>query len=349
MILVFVMKVYTFNASKKTSVELLYPLRPINRRPEFSQFITESKWQEVPNIKDCDIAIFPNKVFDPEDYTFDSSVIDASQLAKSFNKPIIIDATCDSDKVLDISNANILRFGLYKTLRCKNEFERPYWTNKKQKDELESLPIHTYFSKPSVSFCGTTNSLGKLFQIGRTLPLIVSTKLLGKGSIARQIDNRLKKGMSHTLRASTMQSLSRDARIHCNFDITNNLQDYYNPTNPNRTSIETRFVENMSQSDYILCVRGVGNYTARFYMTLNAGRIPLVVDTDKTFPFEEKIHMVKVPVQSLNNIADFVISHFESVTPKELVDMKQENRQVYNRFLAPHRYIPQLIQNIIGI
>jgi len=145
-----------------------------------------------------------------------------------------------------------------------------------------------------------------------------------------------------------MELLSRDARIHCNFDITNNLQNYYNQANPNRTLIENRFVENMSQSDYILCVRGVGNYSARFYMALNAGRIPLVVDTEKTFPFEDKIHMLKVPVQALHNIGDFMIEHFESVTAKELAAMKQENREVYNQFLAPHRYIPQLVQDVVN-
>jgi hypothetical protein len=258
------MKIYTFNASEQTPVELLYPLRSANRRPEFSQLISESKWEEVANIKNCDLAIFPNKVFAPDDYKFDSSVIDAAQIAKSFNKPILVDATCDSDKFLEISNATILRFGLYRTLKRKNELERPFWTNQKQKDELEALPLDTHFRKPSVSFCGTTSSLGKWFKVGRALPLFISRNILSKGYVARQVDNRLKKGMSHTLRESTMELLSRDARIHCNFDITNNLQDYYNTSNSNRSSLENRFVENMSQSDYNLCVRGVGNYTIRF-------------------------------------------------------------------------------------
>ncbi|MFB2839735.1 hypothetical protein [Floridanema evergladense] len=338
------MKIYTFNAPEKTPVEFLYPLRPANRNPEFSQLIAQSAWEEVTNIKDCDIAIFPNKVFDPGDFTFDSSVFDAVRLAESFDKPIIIDATCDYDKPLIIPHASILRFGLFKTLKLENEFERPYWTKQKQKEELESLPVDTYSSKPSVGFSGTTNSDGKLFKVGRALPLFVAKKLLAKGNIARPIDLRLKKGMSHRLRAAAMQFLSRDARIQCNFDITNNLQDYYNLANPNRNSIEAIFNENMSKSDYILCVRGVGNYTARFYMTLNAGRIPLIVDTDKTFPFEEKIQMVKVPPESLSNIADFMIQHFESVTTKEFAEMKRENREVYNQFLAPHRYIPYLIQ-----
>jgi hypothetical protein len=342
------MRIYTFDAPKKISVELLYPLRPANSSEEFSQFVAESEWTEVTNIKDCDIAIFPRKVFDPLDFTFDSSVFEAVRLAASVDKPILIDATCDFDKPLIIPHASILRFGLFKTLKRQQEFERPYWTKQSQKNELEALPIHNYSSKPSVGFSGTTNSPGKLFHIGRSLPLFISKRLLAKGRIARPIDLRLKKGMSHTLRAGAMQFLSRDARIQCNFDITNNLSDYYNSANPNRSSIEAIFNENMSKSDYILCVRGVGNYTPRFYMTLNAGRIPLVVDTDKTFPFEEKIHMVKVPPHSLHNIADFMIQHFESTTPQELIEMKRENRETYNKFLAPHTYIPNLIQSIVA-
>ena len=49
------------------------------------------------------------------------------------------------------------------------------------------------------------------------------------------------------------------------------------------------FVNNVLNSDYTLCMRGGGNYSVRFYETLNLGRIPVFIDTDCLLPFQDEI------------------------------------------------------------
>ncbi|MEY3869251.1 MAG: hypothetical protein RLZZ338_3142 [Cyanobacteriota bacterium] len=341
------MKIYTFNAPSNTPVELLWPLRPNNRNKSFDKLFAETHWVEVNSLKDCDLAIYPNKAFNPESLEIDRDVFQVVKDAENAGKPLIIDATCDSDKVLDLPTANILRFGLYRSLKKSFETERPYWSNQKTKDDLESLEIRPKTRKPSLGFCGTTLSAGKLFNLAKKLPIGVAKAALSQGSIAQKIDIRLKKGMSHKVREIAMKSILADPRIDCYFDITNNLNDYYNPANPNRNVLEDLFVENMNKSDYALCVRANGNYSGRFYMALNAGRIPLVIDTDVFIPFENKIHLLKVPVNSLDKIGDLIMEHFEKYTDREWQEMKKENRAIYNQFLAPDRFIPSFVESIL--
>jgi hypothetical protein len=340
------MKIYTFNAASDTPVELLWPFRPDSRNKAFERLIAENRWTEVPSIKECDIAIYPKKAFNPESLAFDRSVLTAVEEAEACGKPLVIDATCDSDQPLDIATASILRFGLYKSKKQPFETERPYWINWKDKQDLESLEIRPRAQKPAVGFCGTTYAAGKYFKLGRALPLQIAQAALSKGSISRLVDIRIKKGMSHTVRQTAIDWLAADPRIESCFDVTNNLQDYYNPANPNRKDLEDRFVRNMNQSDYALCVRANGNYSGRFYMALNAGRIPLLIDTDVFIPFEEKLHMVKIPVKSLHKIGDLLLEHFDKFTEREFETMKRENREAYNKFLAPDKFVPNFLETV---
>ena len=44
-------------------------------------------------------------------------------------------------------------------------------------------------------------------------------------------------------------------------------------------STTLEYYENLLDSDYILCIRGAGNFSIRLYETLMVGRIPIFVNT----------------------------------------------------------------------
>ncbi|MGD1918377.1 MAG: hypothetical protein ACFCAD_05505, partial [Pleurocapsa sp.] len=119
------MKIYTFNASDNNRVEILSPLRPKNRDQIFLNFIAETEYTEVNSIQECDVAIYPNRAYNPETLVFDNLVFDAAEKADKYSKPLIIDATSDSDEFLNIPTASILRCGLYKSLKKPFEVECP--------------------------------------------------------------------------------------------------------------------------------------------------------------------------------------------------------------------------------
>lgn len=344
------MKIYTFNAPENTRVEILWTLRTRNRDKIFAKFINQAQYTEVDSIKDCDLAIYPHKVFDPETLNFDSSVYAAAHKAQQYQKPLVLDATSDSDAILDIPSAKILRCGLYKSLQKPFETECPFWSNYRTKHDLDLLPITPKAAQPTVGFCGTTSSMGKLAQIAKyILPTKVAQELLSQGKFAHKIEARLKEGMSLKLRTATIDILSADKRINSCFDISNPHQSYYLDNDANRIMLEKLFINNMNKCDYTLCVRGTGNYSGRFYMALNAGRIPVVLDTDVVIPLEEQLHIVKVPIESLANISNFILEHFEQTSDQELRDMKLQNRFIYHQFLAPEKFLPSFINSIVPL
>ncbi len=341
------MKIYTFNAPVDTRVELLWSLRSKNRDKIFDSFIHQNKYTEVNSIQDCDLAIYPNRVFHPETLNFDRSVFTAAKKAEQYNKPLVIDATSDSDVFLNIPTAKILRCGLYKSLQQPFEIECPFWSNYRTKKSLDALIALPKKSKPAIGFCGTISSIGKLSQLGKLmLPSKVAKVVLAKGKLACKFDIRLRESMSLKLRTLAINILSLDTRIESHFDISDPHQSYYLKNETNQQLLENLFVTNTGKCDYVLCIRGTGNYSGRFYMALNAGRIPVVLDTDIVIPFEDKLQIVKVPVQSLENIGDFVLEHFEQTTDKELNAMKAQNRFVYNQFISPERFFPNLLYNM---
>lgn len=339
------MKIYTFNAPEDTRVEMLWPLRSKNRDNIFSQFIAENRYTEVDSIQDCDVAIYPNKAFTPETLAFDSSVYQAAKLAKTYSKPLIIDATSDSDVLLDIPWANILRNGLYKSLKKSFETESPYWSNDRTKRGLDSLDISPKGKKPVIGFCGTTSSRGKLANLSKSIvPDAVTRLVLSQGKLSRRVDPRIIEGMSLQLRETAMKILAIDSRLEVCFDVTNNRQSYYVHNESNKIALENLFITNADKSDYVLCVRGGGNFSGRFYMALNAGRIPVVIDTDGVIPDEEQLHLIKVPINSLNNLPEVIAEHFATTTEQEFKAMKRENRLAYHQLLSPEKFLPNYIR-----
>ena len=344
------MKVYTFDAPDATRVEILSSLRPKSKDKIFDKFIKEHNYTEVRSLQNCDLAVYPHRAFQPETLEFDSGVYEAVSIAEQYQKPLIIDATCDSDVFLNLPTANILRCGLYRSLQQSFETECPFWSNYRTKNVLDFMAINEKKgSKPIVGFCGTTSSRGRLSNLVKSsVPKNLARCVLSQGKIARQIDTRVKEGMSLRLRQAAIDLLIGDSRLKTYFDITNSHHSYYSQNEQNRILLEKLFIENMHKCDYTLCVRGTGNYSGRFYMALNAGRIPIVLDTDVVIPHEDLLHLIKVPVQNLDRIGDIVLEHFESVTERGLKYMKLQNREVFNQFLAPEKFFNNYIKECLG-
>ena len=342
------MKIYTFGASDDTRVEILWSLRPNNRDPMFAKYIQEANYTEVDSIESCHVAIYSHRAFDPETLELDRGIYDAMEIARKYHKPLIIDATSDSDVAIDLADAHILRCGLYKSLQRSFETECPFWSNYRSKAKLDALEISSKPDKPTVGFCGTTVSIGKLSNMTKFLsPNWVAKSLLAKGKLASKVDIRVREGMSLKLRETAIRLITSDKRLNSNFDLSNNYQSYYCKDDNNRIVLEDLFIENTRKSDYILCVRGTGNYSGRFYMALNAGRIPVVLDTDTVIPYEEKLNLVKVPIHSLDRIGDIILEHFKNTPERDFQCMKAQNRQAYYQFLAPEQFFPHFINSVV--
>ena len=58
---------------------------------------------------------------------------------------------------------------------------------------------------------------------------------------------------------------------------------------PHEPQLINDFQNNMRENQFIICYRGAGNFSMRFYQTLAAGRVPVVADTNIRLPFDDLI------------------------------------------------------------
>jgi len=110
------------------------------------------------------------------------------------------------------------------------------------------------------------------------------------------------------------------------------------------------FFQNMKENIFIFCYRGGGNFSYRFYETLMMARIPILVTTDMSLPFEDKInygeHMVLIPEEKLESPVNIVswILHFYSRNKDKLDDIQLSNRKLWEDYFSPEGYLSQIIK-----
>ncbi len=89
----------------------------------------------------------------------------------------------------------------------------------------------------------------------------------------------------------------------------------------------------------MLCPRGKGNYSIRFYETLASGRIPVFINTDCVLPFEEWIdwrqYCVWVEGHEVAHVAEKVAEFHEGLSDEEFRDRQRACRQLWLDWQSP--------------
>ena len=97
------------------------------------------------------------------------------------------------------------------------------------------------------------------------------------------------------------------------------------------------FFDNINASDYVVCVRGAGNFSVRLYETLAMGRIPVFVNTDCILPYTESIdwkeHVVWVEADEIHKIGTLICEFHEILSADSFVELQQRNRCLWENKL----------------
>ncbi|GEL12410.1 Exostosin family protein [Flavobacterium glycines] len=104
-----------------------------------------------------------------------------------------------------------------------------------------------------------------------------------------------------------------------------------------KTTME--FLENIESNPYTFCMRGVGNFSVRFYETLAMGRIPFVIDTDFSLPLSHEINWEKhCVIAKSNEIAESLIHFHKNCSFEDFELMQQNNRKLWQTHLQRDAY-----------
>src|SRR5690606_13392714 len=109
------------------------------------------------------------------------------------------------------------------------------------------------------------------------------------------------------------------------------------------------YFENIKNSDYVLCVRGGGNFSVRLYETLMMGRIPVLINTDCLLPFESRIdwkkHVIWIAWSDRNKASEIVFDFHNNLSNKTFKELQQANRVLWKETLSVNNMLKLLKSN----
>lgn len=137
-------------------------------------------------------------------------------------------------------------------------------------------------------------------------------------------------------RAKILEALQQSKKLTCNFIIEKKYRGgAIDPADKHISS--QRYFENIQQSLYIICYRGTGNFSVRFYETLAAGRIPVIIRSDDVLPLADQVNWSVFPMVREDMIlhADDVIAAFHAAQSAEtLLQLQQHARKLYEDYFT---------------
>jgi len=251
--------------------------RPIDRNIQEMIDWAESK-------KEADIWILPH---DWQFYYARKKHLEALQFCQEAHqkgKKVLSFSGGDQGITVPVPPSTIVyRQSGYRSKRKENERTSPFFLSDPVAVFLkidESLLFEkNIVHKPVVGFCGMAPH-GILTGLKESAQIIKrNTKsLLGitKGDLQEVVS-------SSNLRFKTLEVFQQSPHFQDNYIIRQKYRGgVQTPENRKKTTEE--YYQNQMDSDLIVCVRGVGNFSLRFFETLAMGRIPIFIDTDSPLP-----------------------------------------------------------------
>ncbi len=118
-----------------------------------------------------------------------------------------------------------------------------------------------------------------------------------------------------------------------------------------RARMRREYLDHLLASDYVLCVRGAGNFSIRLFETLAAGRIPVILDTELVLPCADAIDWhdvgVWVPLPELDAIDERIIAAHREWGPTGFEARQRAARAAYLSLLSADgfaRYVGRVIR-----
>lgn len=289
----------------------------------------------VDSLQDAQFAILP---LDMEYYVLnkkESLMLDFIQKAKDAGKEVITQTNGDFGITPKVKDVIVLRQNGYQSKRLPKQYAFP---------SIFADPLQEYFhsnciiirdkgEKPVIGFDGLSqvSFMKNMFDVIRTAVLNI------KSYLGLSIYDTNVLYPTTLYRTKALNVIERDERLIANF----NKRSKYKAGAKNKQEgrkLTQEFYDNMVESDYILCVRGLGNFSKRLYETLAMGRIPIFINTDCILPFDNIIdwrkYCVWVEESQMENMGEIVYQFHRSLTNEQFREKQQACRRLWEEHLS---------------
>ena len=329
--------------------ETMQPTRVARYVERHAEFLAMS------GIEECDFVVFPVEYQLCTRPDRAAVLLKLAGLAREAGKPLVVFVGGDLDEPPPAGDF-VFHTAPYRSKLPPRTFCMPPMLEDLAERYFGGVaPVRAKEDVPSVSFCGMALPLG--------LP---PGKKWVKESL-RVLGYRLGlvKGVpvGYAPRALAIRALERARGVRCDFVVRRHSLVQFRwghllaaddqgkvvsaaQANDQRAD----YVKNLTGSDYVLCVRGYGNYSLRLYECLCAGRIPIIVNTDIVLPFEDSIDWKRLGIWveegEIGRIGKIVAEFHRRQTAESFAALQRRAREVWREFISPEGFYAQAFREL---
>ena len=292
-------------------------------------------------IEECDACLLPIYYdLSATREAFERRISDFIHKANHYNKMILIFAGHDIANIsINVKNSIVFNSAISKSRQAHNEQSWPhFFEDFLSKYNSGVLRLRAKSAIPIVGFCGYAPPLN--IEFGKEKVISALKLAANYGGILQHYPEKA----SHSYRARAIIGLQKSNKVIQNFRLKSSFAFGPSGLNTGRTTesntdFRKNFVDNILDSDYTLCVRGIGNNSIRFFETLCCGRIPIFVNTDSTLPYDTIIEWKKLCIwveeKDIDRIGEIVAKFHQATTEEEFINLQKKAREVWQEYLSP--------------
>ena len=297
---------------------------------------------ELVTLEECEVCLFPinyNQSWDDKTNRPDKIKNFIDKVEGSGKKIFVFLGHDISATGVNINKSIVFSGAIDKSKQAKDVYSYPHF--------FSDLLIYngTPFAPkeksvlPVVGFCGYAPPLEIKISKEKVISFLKLTA--NYAGLMKLFPSRI----SHSYRARAIIALKRSDKVKPNLRIKNtfafgpNGQLNTGNTKESDTDFRKNFINNILDSDYTLCVRGIGNNSIRFFETLCCGRIPVFVNTDSVLPFDHVIDWKKkclwTEEENIDAVGNAVSEFHRNISADEYQKLQGELRNLWVEYLSP--------------
>ncbi len=320
----------------------------------FDQYASQGRdFLQLASPTDCDFIIFPyDYQHDDTDAFYKERLAAYVQHEQQSGKPVVLFYPYDPEinrfvREIPFTNPLIFAYSAFQSSRPDNLKSMPAFIRDPLQDYGGKVAVREKGAKAVIGFCGFAAPLalpwGK-YRLQEEIRLLMYRfnllSILGKDAF-------------HAPRALAFKKIMGSGRVVANFivrtysafDSTNGIMG--ETQTKSATDFRREYFDNIVSSDYVLCGRGNGNFSYRFYETLALGRIPVFVNTDSPLPFEDQIdwnkYCVWVNENEIFRIDTIVQKFHDKADKRQFAQLQRDCRTLWEDYLSPEGFFTKFL------
>ena len=307
---------------------------------------SSSPFSLVDDAAEADICVLPKEW---NYYLWHQKQDEAARLADNaarHGKKILVWFRGDLPPRIRFHNAVVFKSAMERSRRTRDQFAAPCFIDDPTLKFSEGRIIPREKGlRPRVGFCGYASI--NLAKLGYSIAANCKTNLAI--SLGRSNYESAPIIPATVLRARALRLLSKSNAVDANFIVRDKYRAGLRTRSQNGEVVAREFFQNIYDSDYVVCVRGYGNWSVRLYETLACGRIPIFVDTDCVLPFDFaldwKEYCVWVDARDVSRIAEIVADFHAGINPNEFLELQRSCRRLWEERLSISGFMSHLSEH----